>query len=147
MGVYSTAESINAGVDLEMPGPTRFRAEKLVKAVHDGRVSQETIDTSAMRVLKLARHLGRFDNPDEPPEIEAESEERDCFIQKSGAEGMVLLKNEEDILPMSKTAGVALIGHHALYPSLGGGGSARVDAIRSVSPAEGLQAAGFDNVV
>lgn len=39
MGVYSTAESINAGVDLEMPGPTDWCAEKLAKAVQSDHVS------------------------------------------------------------------------------------------------------------
>ena len=147
MGVYSTADGINAGVDVEMPGPTDWRADKLVKAVENGLVSTATIDESALRVLKLAKRLGRFEDPEEPPEQEAENEERDTFIRKAGAEGMVLLKNENDVLPLSKDFSVALIGHHATHASLGGGGSARVDAIRAVSPAEGFKAAGYNTTV
>ena len=147
MGVYSTTESINAGVDVEMPGPTDWRADKLVQAVKDGLVSASTIDESALRVLQLASRLGRFENPEEPPEQEAENEERDAFIRGAGAQGMVLLKNEGDVLPLSKGTSVAVIGHHATHASLGGGGSARVDAIRSVSPAEGFREAGFTTTV
>lgn len=147
MGVYSTVDGINSGVDLEMPGPTLLRAQKLVKAVEDGLVSTSTVDKSALRVLQLAQRLGRFENPDEPPEIEDHNEERAAFIQRAGAQGMVLLKNDDGVLPLPKIASVAIIGHHALHASLGGGGSARVDALRAVSPVEGLQAAGFKTIV
>ncbi|PWY67929.1 glycoside hydrolase [Aspergillus heteromorphus CBS 117.55] len=142
MGVYSTAASINAGVDLEMPGPTRWRGEKLIQALNDGEVRPRTVDESAGRILELARRLGRFDNPNEPPERAVENADRDRFIRDAAAESMVLLKNE-GILPLPGNATVALIGHHALNASLGGGGSARVDSLHAVSPVEGLAKAGF----
>jgi beta-glucosidase len=147
MGVYSTADALNAGLDLEMPGPTDWRADKLVNAVKNGQVSEVTLDMSVLRVLHLASRLGRFENPGEPPEKVAVDDERDMFIREAGAQGMVLLKNEGDVLPLAKNARVAVIGHHAINVSLGGGGSARVDAIRAVTPAEGLEAAGYETKV
>lgn len=143
MGVYSTVESINAGLDIEMPGPPKWRGEKLLRAIKDGKVTEATIGTSARRVLKLARRLGCFAHPDEPKEVALDNPDRDRFIQDSAAQGMVVLKNEGEVLPIPRDASVALIGRHAFYPSLGGGGSARVDSIRAISPAEGLKAAGF----
>lgn len=143
MGVYSTADSINAGLDLEMPGPTKWRGEKLLRAIEAGQVSETTIEDSARRVLRLARQLGCFAHPDEPKEVALENADRDSFIQNSAAQGMVVLKNERQTLPIPASASVALVGRHAFYPSLGGGGSARVDSIRAVSPAEGLRTAGF----
>ncbi|PYH82960.1 glycoside hydrolase, partial [Aspergillus uvarum CBS 121591] len=142
MGVYSTADSINAGVDLEMPGPTRWRGEKLARAVNDGQVAEQVVDESARRILQLACRLNRFKHPEEPLEDAVENPERDDFICDTGAEGMVLLKNE-NILPLPKGVTVALIGHHAMEASLGGGGSARVDSLHAVSPIEGLNQAGF----
>ncbi|RAH50750.1 glycoside hydrolase family 3 protein [Aspergillus brunneoviolaceus CBS 621.78] len=142
MGVYSTADSINAGVDLEMPGPTRWRGEKLARAVNDGHVAEQIVDESSRRILQLACRLKRFELPEEPPEDAVENPERDEFICDSGAESMILLK-DENILPLPKGVTVALIGHHAMEASLGGGGSARVYSLHAVSPKEGLDQAGF----
>jgi beta-glucosidase len=123
MGTYSTAQSINAGLDLEMPGPSKWRGKKLLDAIEQGLVSEETINESAKRVLHLAQKLGRFESPIEPPERAVENQERDKFIQKTAAEGMVLLKNEGAILPLPKGANIAVIGHLAKVVSLGGGKS------------------------
>ncbi|KAL2833969.1 glycoside hydrolase superfamily [Aspergillus pseudoustus] len=144
MGVYSTADSVNAGVDVDLPGPTQWRGGKLLQAIQDGKVSEETIDSCARRVLELAKRLGRFESPEEPPEVALQNPERDQFIREAGAQGMVLLKNENSILPLPEKATVALVGHHAFNAALGGGGSARVDSIRAVSPVEGLKEAGFN---
>ncbi|CEL05687.1 hypothetical protein ASPCAL06804 [Aspergillus calidoustus] len=143
MGVYSTAESINAGVDVDLPGPTKWRGVKLLQAITDGTVSEETVNSSARRVLELAQRLGRFENPEEAPEVALQDPDRDQFIRVAGAQGMVLLKNENDVLPLPEKAPVALIGHHAFNAALGGGGSARVDSLRAVSPIQGLREAGF----
>ncbi|KAL3476993.1 glycoside hydrolase superfamily [Aspergillus californicus] len=144
MGVYSTAASVNAGVDIDLPGPTKWRGDKLLDAIAEGDVSEETITASARRILDLAKRLGRFEHPEEPPEIALQSPSRDLFIRTAAAESMVLLKNDGDVLPLSRKSTVAVIGHHAFTPTLGGGGSARVDALHVVSPVEGLKEAGFN---
>ncbi|RSL89783.1 hypothetical protein CEP51_001062 [Fusarium floridanum] len=141
-GTYSTAEAINAGLDLEMPGPTKWRGEKLQNAVKEGLVTEDTINTSARRVLALASALGRWESPDEPPEVALDNPERDAFIAAGGADGMVLLKNQNNLLPLPDRSSVAMIGQFASVASLGGGGSARVDAIRTISPIEGMQSLG-----
>ncbi|KAG8625687.1 hypothetical protein KVT40_006088 [Elsinoe batatas] len=135
---------INAGVDLEMPGPPKWRGTALFDAVRNGQVKQSIIDENARRVIDMAKFLGKFDHPDEPPVRAVDDAERDEFIATAGAEGMVLLKNTNGILPINKKSQVAIIGHHATHVSLGGGGSARVDALHAVSPIEGMQKAGFD---
>ena len=139
MGTYSTAEAINAGLDLEMPGPANMRGKKLLLAVQQGLVAEKTIDQSAQRVLNLAKALGRFESPrNEHPERAVENVHRDTFIRDAAAEGMVLLKNDHQTLPLPKNTSVAVIGHFATVASLGGGGSARVDSIHAVTPLEGL---------
>ena len=143
MGTYSTAEGINAGVDLEMPGPTRWRGNKLLKAMSDGLVSESVVESSARRVLELASALNRFEHPEEPPESEAVNPDRDAFICNTAAEGMVLLKNEGSVLPLSPNANVAIIGHLAKVVSLGGGGSAKVNSLHGVTPLDGLQHLGI----
>ncbi|EEU35586.1 uncharacterized protein NECHADRAFT_122923 [Fusarium vanettenii 77-13-4] len=145
MGTYSVAPGINAGVDIEMPGPPKWRTPDAVsKLVQQGSITEETINKSVLRILKLAYRLGRFENPEEPPERAVEDQARDDLIKEAAADGIVLLKNAGDILPISKSSTVALIGQHASSVVLGGGGSARVDALHAVTPIEGFQRLGYD---
>jgi len=67
-GTYSTAEALNAGLDLEMPGPTKHRGERLVKAVRDGAVSTDPLKESARRLLRLFSRVGAFADPVIPEE-------------------------------------------------------------------------------
>ncbi|KAL6366062.1 hypothetical protein LRP88_00158 [Fusarium phalaenopsidis] len=62
--VNSTAESINAGVDLEMPGPARWRKpEVVIEAVNQGKLTEETITDRARNVLTFLQRLNAFENP------------------------------------------------------------------------------------
>ncbi|KAH7152676.1 glycoside hydrolase superfamily [Dactylonectria macrodidyma] len=144
MGTYSSGPGINASVDVEMPGPPKWRTPEVVSnLVQDGSVSEETITNSARRILELAQRLGRFEDPGEPPERAVEDAERDALIKNAGADGIVLLQNKADVLPIPKGASVALIGHHARSVVLGGGGSARVDAVHAITPVEGFEKLGY----
>jgi beta-glucosidase len=60
---HSTAAAMNGGLDLEMPGPTQFRGQKLVDAVRAGEVPAEAVRESARRVLRLIDRVGAFDDP------------------------------------------------------------------------------------
>ncbi|KAF4449691.1 hypothetical protein F53441_7092 [Fusarium austroafricanum] len=144
MGTYSTAQALNSGMDLEMPGPTRWRGQKLLKEIDAGNVTTEVLDKSVGRVIDLAKKTGRFEDPVEKPEQSVEDPERLEFITAVAADGMVLLKNDGNALPLPPKASVAVIGHHALHPSIGGGGSAKVLAQHIISPLEGLKAQGVD---
>src|SRR5258708_16920845 len=65
--VKSTAASVNAGLDLEMPFP-RWRGEKLLEAVERGEVAEATIDSSVRRLLQLLVKAGLFQQPEQGPE-------------------------------------------------------------------------------
>uniref|UniRef100_A0A8H7K6F1 beta-glucosidase n=1 Tax=Bionectria ochroleuca TaxID=29856 RepID=A0A8H7K6F1_BIOOC len=148
MGTYSVAPGINAGVDIEMPGLPKWRKkDQVLKLVDGGQISKETIDDSVHRILELAKRLGRFEDPTEPPEREVQDAERDALIETSAAEGIVVLKNDNNVLPIPKGASVALIGHHATSVVLGGGGSARVDALHAITPVEGFEKRGHPTSV
>ena len=60
---HDTVQSVLAGCDLEMPGPTRERGDKLVAAVRDGRLAADAVRACARRVLQLADRLGSFADP------------------------------------------------------------------------------------
>lgn len=146
-GTYSTAPGIEAGVDIEMPGPPKWRTKDAVtKAVKAGTLSQAKVDASARRVLELAKRLGCFEYPDEPPERAVEDAAKDELIKVVGANGLTVLKNEQ-VLPIPEGSTVAVIGQHATSIVLGGGGSARVDALHTVNVPTGFEKLGYTTKV
>src|SRR5439155_1242850 len=68
-GTNSVEDSLNAGLDLEMPGPARARpVEKIVEAVKAGKVAESTVDDRARQVLKFLERLGAFEDDSVPEE-------------------------------------------------------------------------------
>ncbi|KAL9570957.1 hypothetical protein ACKAV7_005294 [Fusarium commune] len=131
-GTYSTTEAFNAGLDLEMPGPTEFREyNNVLEAIKMGEVQKHQITDSATRFIDLLRKTGRVGELGLPPPLKAE--EPDCLddfksrmlIRQATESSMVLLKNEGDTLPLvDRDTRLAVFVHNATEPSLFGGGSA-----------------------
>lgn len=141
-GSHTTEASVTGGLDLEMPGPTRDRGEKLVAAVREGRVPAETVKAAARRMLLLLERVGAFEDATMEHEKAVDRPEHRALIRKLGADGMVLLKND-GILPLDKTAldRIAVLGPNAAEPRVMGGGSAQINAHYKVSPLEGIKSA------
>lgn len=142
-GTNSTAPSLNAGLDLEMPGPTRWRKpEAVVAAVKAGETTEEVINDRALHVLRFLKQLGCFEDDTIPPEQAINKPEHQALIREVGAKGMVLLKNDNNVLPLSKDKikgkKVALLGH-AKAGLAHGGGSASVNAHYRITPWDALQ--------
>lgn len=137
-GSRSTEPTINAGLDLEMPGPTRDRGEKLIDAVQAGTVSREKIRERALNILRLMERVGSLDDHREWVETAQNRPEHQQLIRKAGAAGAVLLKNE-GLLPLAKPHGkVAVIGPNAKVAQIMGGGSAQLNPHYRVSPWDAL---------
>ncbi len=146
-GSHSTVETIMAGLDIEMPGPTRDRGAKLVKAVEDGVVPREVVRRAALNVLRLMERCGALDNMEERKEIAVERPETRALIRRAGAEGTVLLKNKGQVLPLAANTRIALIGPNAMTPRIMGGGSSQLNAHRQVSIWDGMvDAVGADRL-
>ena len=139
-GSRATVPPINAGMDLEMPGPTRDRGQKLIDAVEAGEVSAATVRQAALNMLRLMDRNGALNDTSVWVEKEHDTPETRALIRKAGAEGTVLLKNEGGVLPLNvKTAKkLAIIGPNAKDAQIMGGGSARTNPYYSVSPWDGL---------
>ncbi|WP_404401444.1 beta-glucosidase H [Pelagibacterium halotolerans] len=139
-GSHSTAETVNAGLDLEMPGPTRDRGEKLVAAVEAGEVSRETIRDRVRAILTVMDRTGALKDQ-RPHEEKADNRpEHRALIRRAGAEAMVLLKND-GVLPLPGKGKIAVIGPNAKTAQIMGGGSAQLNPHYAISPWEGLVAA------
>ncbi len=145
--VKSTAASVNAGLDLEMPSP-RWRGQKLLEAVERGEVTEATIDTSARRLLQLLAKAGLFEYTEQVAEQAIDLPEHRALIREAGAEGIVLLKNERNLLPLQREhfTSLAMIGPNARVAQIMGGGSAQVNAHYAVTPFDGVMAKVGDHV-
>jgi len=160
---YSTAGTIAAGMDLEMPGGERMRAwlarpetqksgndggwlteEKVLAALASGEVKQSTVDDSARRILLVMFKAGLFDRP-HAGGGEVETPEHRAVARRAATEGMVLLKNEGHLLPLdpARVRSVAVIGPCTTVARTGGGGSSLVRPKDPVTPLAGIaEAAG-----
>lgn len=140
-GTYATAPSIKAGVDIEMPGPTKWRTtEQVLEALEKGEVTKEEIERAAGNVLLLVdRTKGLDDTTPEPKEQSIDNEETRKLILQAGIEGLTLLKNEGDVLPIRSAKKIALIGPNVKRAIASGGGSAGLNPYYTVSPWDGLR--------
>lgn len=144
-GTNSTADALNAGLDLEMPGPTRFRTTKaVVEAVEKGLVSESTIDERVRNVLELIEKVDGFENPEIPPEKSVDNPVHRQLIREVAGQGLVLLKNDDELLPLPKEKvkgkKIALLGL-AKEALIHGGGSASLHSHYRISPWDGLHEA------
>ena len=141
-GTNSTVEAIEAGLDLEMPGPGSFRQGKLIEAYEGGRVDASAIRAAAARILRLIDRVGAFAEPTIADERAEDRPETRTLIRRAGAEACVLLKNA-DALPLvpGEITKLAIIGPNAMSARAMGGGSAQLNPHYLVSPYEALREA------
>ncbi|MGN8026698.1 beta-glucosidase family protein [Microbacterium sp. 22242] len=137
----SSAGSAVAGLDLVMPGPVTPWSEQLVDDVRSGAVPETVVDDHLRRLLRLARRVGALGETrswatDIPSPAGALRREQ---LTSLAARGMVVLKNQDGLLPLPAEESVALIGRHAVDTIAQGGGSAQVRPPHVVSVAEGIR--------
>ena len=138
--VRTSVEAGNASNDLEMPGrPGSPWRAGLLDAVKQGKVSEAAIDAKVLRLLGLAERVGAL-GP-EPVRLKAlPKAETDSFAIKAAIAGSVLLKNENETLPLNPGLNIAVIGGHGLQGREQGGGSATVMPTEVITPLAGIQA-------
>ena len=146
-GTYSVSEAINAGLDLEMPGATIWRDRRLVTHLIEAhKIEPRQIDKLASNLLRWVQKCVKrneelvYAKPSEE-KTRLDHKEADAkLLRIIGGEGIVLLKNERQVLPIQGEKTVAVIGANAKAKVLTGGGSAILRAAWSQSPYEGLEA-------
>ncbi|AGF54088.1 beta-glucosidase [Clostridium saccharoperbutylacetonicum] len=141
--IHDTVEAAIAGMDIEMNVTYNFDeyffAKPLIKAVEEGKISEEVINDKIRRILRLMykinifsddRKSGRYNLP--------KHREKTLDIAR---ESIVLLKNENNVLPLkdSKIKTLAVIGENANTMHSNGGGSAEIKALYEVTPLLGIK--------
>lgn len=111
----ATRMAIEAGVDMSMTALTTTFPSVLKGLVEEGTISEERIDTSVRRILSLKFRLGLFENPfpstDRFERIGAPEHRK--MAQTAAEESLVLLKNEEELLPLQREVKLAVVGPNA----------------------------------
>jgi beta-glucosidase len=141
--IHDTIEAATAGMDIEMNVTYNFDeyffANPLIKAVEEGKVNEEVINERIRRILRLMykinifsddRKRGRYNSP--------KHREKTLDIAR---ESIVLLKNENNVLPLKdkKIKTLAVIGENANTMHSNGGGSAEIKALYEVTPLLGIK--------
>jgi beta-glucosidase len=147
-GTHSTADAVNAGLDLEMPGPGIHLGAKVAEAVRKGEIDEAALDDAVRRILRIAHRTGALDGVASGPEHADDRPEHRAIARRAAAEAIVLLKNDGDALPLDATRlrRLAVIGPNAEHTVVQGGGSARVRPHYVVSALDGIQARAGDEV-
>ena len=140
---HSTVESANNGLDVEMPDGEFFGGGKLQQAVKDGKVSEKVIDDKVRRVLRTMFASGLFERKasDRPAMSVISNAGHRALALKMAQEGIVLLKNEDGVLPIKPgTKTVAVIGPNA-DAARAGGGSSEISPAHTEGPLAALEEA------
>ena len=138
--VQSTVGTIKAGCDLEMPLPKHLSLEKVNAALTEEKIDESDIDESLQRIFRAMFSMGFFDQDSRKDDAIDTKAHRQLALAAARS-GIVLLKNENKILPLDKhdLRSIVLIGPSAKIARYGGGGSSKVHPFFSVSPLQGFR--------
>ncbi|MDR0730027.1 MAG: glycoside hydrolase family 3 C-terminal domain-containing protein [Treponema sp.] len=132
--VNRRVEGLRAGLELEMPSSGGTTDAQIVRAVQDGSLPQEVLDTAVERILNIL-----FRYADNRVKTEFNREKDHALAVKIEEESAVLLKNEDQTLPLRKGRKIAFIGEFAEKPRYQGGGSSHINPFRVSNALESVK--------
>ncbi|HSZ79687.1 MAG TPA: glycoside hydrolase family 3 C-terminal domain-containing protein [Chthoniobacterales bacterium] len=138
---HSALGPARAGLDLEMPSGSWMNAKNLLPAIRRGEVTEQQIDDKVRRILRLIIRMGYLDRPQKDPSIPENDPESGKAALAIAEEGIVLLKNEKNVLPLDRAGikRIAVLGPDAHPGVPSGWGSSYVNPYYAVSVLDGLK--------
>ncbi|MEG1791647.1 MAG: glycoside hydrolase family 3 C-terminal domain-containing protein [Clostridia bacterium] len=134
--VNNRVEGILAGMDLEMPGNGGMNDRNILKAISDGRLSVADLDKVVERILEyVERSYEAIDKT-----FKCDYEEHHKLARSVASSSAVLLKNDNNILPLNKNEKLTIIGKLADHSRYQGSGSSRINPYKLVSILDALKA-------
>ena len=106
-GTYSVSEAVNAGLDLEMPGPSIWRGPLIKYAAGARKITNHTLEERGRKVLNFVNNAIATGIPENATEETRNTKETSKLLRDIAADSLVLLKNEGNILPLSKEHSVS----------------------------------------
>jgi beta-glucosidase len=140
-GIHDGVKAAKAGMDLDMPFGDFMNPQTLLPAIQSGQISVSAIDDKVRRILRKIVAFGFLDRPQLDSSIPLDDPASSLEALDEAREGIVLLKNEKEILPFdrSKVRSIAVLGRLAPGIPATGFGSSFLDAIRSISELSGIR--------
>ena len=135
--VNDRVKGVAAGLDLEMPGSGGVNDAEIVKAVKSGKLSEQKLNEAAEHILNIVNRY--YQTKKDAPAYSKKAH------HEIARESMVLLKNEGNVLPLSKREKTAFIGRYAKTPRYQGGGSSHINSFRVTGALEA--ASGKEEIV
>lgn len=148
-GAHDTVESIRAGLDIPMPGPSTIYGKKLLKAAEQGVVAEAEIDARVETVLRLIERTRADEFPASSVEITVDDEYEREIVRNAAVAGTVLVRNVANALPLEPGSvdSIAVVGPNARATRTQGGGSSGMQAMQTSTILDGLRARYGDHVV
>lgn len=140
-------QAIDAGLDMDLN--SNVYAAHMMDLIQSGEVSMETLDTAVRRILRVKYQCGLFEHPytDIPETSSKLCKEHREAARRIAKKSIVLLKNDENILPLAKTAKLAVVGEIASNrDEMHGAWAVSPEWGTAVSLVDGLKSAGADFV-
>lgn len=122
--VFNRAKELEAGLDLEMPSSNGENDKKIVEAIKTGTLDEKVLDTAVERILTIVYRYE--DNKDTNAIWDLDADYK--VAKEIADETIVLLKNENNILPLQADKKIAFIGKYAEKPRYQGGGSSHINS-------------------
>ena len=119
------ALGVKNGSSLEMPAPGLDSARELIEALKTGKISESDIDARVDELIDITLSTKNKKKPQDKAKM---FEDNNALSREAARKSIVLLKNEENILPLGKSKKVAIIGDFAFSPRYQGAGSSMVNA-------------------
>lgn len=126
--VNDRVKGLEAGLELEMPASGGDNDAMIVKAVKDGALEEKILDQAVERILRI---IFEYADHRKPQEFTMEKDHEGA--QHIAEESMVLLKNENHILPLKTSEKAAFIGGFARNPRFQGGGSSHINCFKTTN--------------
>lgn len=153
--VHNTMEAMENGTDLEMGSDIGtpsfaynkfYMADTVISLVKNGKLPVSLVDEKVRRILRVMFKTHMIDGKRTPGAYNTKAHEQTAL--KVAEEGIVLLKNDDHVLPLQKTAikSIAVIGENADRPNAMGGGSSQIKAKYEITPLQGLKSLLGNNV-
>ncbi|HEV2328002.1 MAG TPA: glycoside hydrolase family 3 C-terminal domain-containing protein [Verrucomicrobiae bacterium] len=141
-GAVHETDVVQAGNDLEMPTGKFMSVANLKDALAAGKVTEAGVDDSVRRILRTIIRVGLLDGPMHPDPAQVNSPEHAALALKVAEEGIVLLKNRDNLLPLDRERikSIAVIGGPATDMQVDALGSPQVNPLRVVNFLDGIKA-------
>ena len=148
LGIYDGRKAVNAGVDIEMPIAKCMRPRRLLGYLKKGAITIEQIDEAVLRILRLKLKFAHKGDPEVYNKEKICCDEHIQLALEAARKSIVLLKNDENILPLNRNAikKIAVLGKLADTPNLGDHGSSRVYPPYVITPLEGIKKIAGDSI-